>query len=345
MNADQRRSDNPNTTALKIGNLGLLMFALAGSAYGWGARGHTVINRMAVQSLPEDGPVFLKANEEWIAQRARIPDTWRLPTEPFLKIIEDPNHHWYKEEFAFLKPIPRSRYEFVLAVYDEYLKIKDKDPERAKLTNVHWTGTLPYAAVETYERLKSGMRIYREQKTAGQNTAYTELDLAFYMGWLGHYIGDGAQPLHDSINSDGWKLAANPKGYTTSPSIHGRFETAYVDLLAVTVDDMRPMIRPAQMIADPFEAVLGHLDRSATHMEEVFQLDKEGAFKDSTNSAAKKLVLTQLAAASQLLRDLVYTAWIQSAKPQPQRSRATEPTSPSNPRYNPATGSAPAAKN
>ena len=328
---------------MKIQNLLLMMLALAGVAYGWGVRGHTVINRLAVQSLPEDGPVFLKANEEWIAQRARIPDTWRQPSEPFLKIIEDPNHHWYKEEFAFLKQIPRSRYEFVLAVYDEYLKIKDKDPERAKLTNVHWTGTLPYAATETYERLKSGMRIYREQKAAGQDTRYTELDLAFYMGWLGHYIGDGAQPLHDSINSDGWKIA-NPKGYTTDPSIHGRFESAYVDLLAVGVDDLHPLVGPAQAIADPFEAVLAHLDRSATHMEEVFQLDKEGAFKDKANPAAKKLVFTQLAAASQLLRDLVYTAWIESGKPVPPRSRSTEPNNPSHPRYNPATGSAPAGK-
>ena len=45
---------------------------------------------------------------------------------------------------------------------------------------------------------------------------------------LGHYIGDGAQPLHDSVNSDGWR-GPNPHGYTTDRTVHGRFESKFVD--------------------------------------------------------------------------------------------------------------------
>ncbi len=37
-----------------------------------------------------------------------------------------------------------------------------------------------------------------------------ETDIAFYMGWLGHYAGDAAMPLHDSIHHDGW-VGKNPK--------------------------------------------------------------------------------------------------------------------------------------
>ena len=36
-------------------------------------------------------------------------------------------------------------------------------------------------------------------------------DIAFYMGWVGHYVADAAQPLHNSIHHDGWS-GANPKG-------------------------------------------------------------------------------------------------------------------------------------
>jgi len=43
-----------------------------------------------------------------------LPDTWRGASEPYSKIFEDPNHGWFKEQFAFLETIPRSRYEFVL---------------------------------------------------------------------------------------------------------------------------------------------------------------------------------------------------------------------------------------
>lgn len=319
-----------------------LALILAGNVYGWGMRGHAVVNRLALQTLPEDGPIFLRVNEEWIVARSRVPDTWRHTTEPFLKIIEDPNHGWFKEQFAFVKPIPRSRYEFVLALYDEHLRIKDKDPQRARLTNVRWTGTLPYAAIENYERLKSGMRIYRAQQSAQQDTHYTELDLVFYLGWLGHYIADGAQPMHDSIHHDGW-VGPNPNGYTRDGSIHVRFESDFVDLLKVDSEDLFGLVGPPQLLPDPFEAILQHLDRAATHLEEVYRLDKQGAFKDKSNEAAKDLVQKQLAAAGQLLRDLAYTAWIESSRPAPIQ-RPADPGSPSHPRYNPATGSAPAAK-
>lgn len=317
------------------------VLVLTEPAHGWGQRGHLVINRLAVQSLPDDGPVFLKAHEEWIAQRAVVPDSWRAPSEPFVKIIEDPNHHWYKESFSFLKVIPRSRYEFVLALHDEFLRTKGAAAPGG-LPNI-FAGTLPYEAVEIYERMKAGMRTYRSQKSAGQDTRLTELDLAFEMGWLGHYIGDGAQPLHTSVNSDIWKLP-NPKGYTTDQGIHGRFETAYVDMLGVTVDDVRSRVGKPQVIPDPFDAVLAHLDRSASHMEQIYQLDLQGAFKDTSNADARNLVLTQLAAGAQMLRDLTYTAWVESVKPALPRAGPADPINPANPRYNPATGSAPAAR-
>jgi hypothetical protein len=325
---------------------------LAGAALGWGGRAHGIINRVAVRMLPEDGPAFLKAYEEWIAQRAGVPDTWRQISEPFLKIEEDPNHGWFREQFSFLKEIPRSRYEFVLAVYDEYLRIKDKDPARARLTNVRWTGTLPYAAMESYERLKSGMRLYRAQKAAGKDTHFIELDLAFYMGWLGHYVGDGAMPLHDSIHSEGWK-GPNPRGYTTSSTIHGRFESAFVELIAAEPGDVGPLVGKPVCLADPFEAILQHLDRSTSLVEEVYRMDQRGAFADKTDEAARKLVYGQLAAAAGLLRDLTYTAWVESAK-EPERppkpigatglQHSGNPESLDNPRYNPATGSAPAPR-
>jgi hypothetical protein len=36
-------------------------------------------------------------------------------------------------------------------------------------------------------------------------------DIAFYMGWVGHYVADAAQPLHNSMHHDGWS-GPNPKG-------------------------------------------------------------------------------------------------------------------------------------
>jgi hypothetical protein len=310
----------------------------------WGVTAHRVINRVAVRALPAEVPAFVTRQIDWIGERSIAPDSWRLASEPFLKIDEDPNHGWFREQFAFMRDIPRSRYEFVLALYDEFLRLKASDPQRAALTNVRWTGTLPYAAVETYERIKVAMRSYRAAVANKQNTQFIEMDTAFYIGWLGHYTGDGAMPLHTSIHHDGWQ-GANPNEYTTDPRVHGRFESQFVDAIALQEGDISARITPAKQLADPFTAILEHLDRSHTRVERVYQLDKAGAYQDKTNADARELVYTCTAEAATLLRDLVYTAWLESAMPMPsQGTGMLQPINPKHPQYNPATGSAPAPK-
>src|SRR4051812_23146891 len=175
------------------------------AAYAWGGTAHAVIDRAALDAIPDDGPVFLRKYEDYIAGSASLPDSWRGNAENFSKIEEDPNHGWFREQFTFVKPIPRSRYEFVIALYKHYQQIKDHDPATAARTNVRWTGTLPYAAIEAYDRIVVCMRQVRAAQAAGRDPSYAEQHCAFDVIRLGHYIGDGAQPLHDSVNSDGWR--------------------------------------------------------------------------------------------------------------------------------------------
>ena len=314
----------------------------------WGPRGHQTSNRAAVESIPADGPLFLKDYEDWIAKTGPIPDSWRGASEPYSKIFEDPNHGWFKEQFSFMTAIPRSRYEFVLRLYDEHLKIREKDPERAALTNVRWTGTLPYAAMENFDRMQSSMRLYRQaladkSEEGKKNAEFLARDIAFYMGWLGHYTADGAMPLHDSVHHDGW-VGANPKGYTSDPRVHGRFESSFVELIQLSEKDLLPLVAKPQILADPFVAILNHLDDAYDRVEEVYQLDKSGALADKASEPAAKLVKRQLAGASTLLRDLTYTAWVNSAKPVSfGGGQNANPVSRTNPAYNGETGSAPPA--
>src|SRR5260370_35939556 len=95
----------------------------------WGFRGHTVANLAAVESIPVDGPIFLKVQKAYIGHLGPVPDTWRSPTDPYLRISEDPNHGWYTESFDFMKEIPRSRTEFTLRVYDAYIRIRKSAPK------------------------------------------------------------------------------------------------------------------------------------------------------------------------------------------------------------------------
>lgn len=316
----------------------LVIAAPSGTA--WGVRAHTWINRVAVRTLPDDGPAFLKAHEDWIAYLSVIPDAWRRPSEPFLKMLEDPNHGWFKEQFSFMTEIPRSRYEFVLKLYDEQRRLAAAGDPAAALTNVRWTGTMAYAAVEGYERMLTGMRTYRALRERKEDTRFAELEIAYAMGWTGHYTADGAQPLHDTVHHDGWQ-GANPRGYTTDPRVHGLFETRFVDLMQLEGGDIQPQVPPARRLADPFTAILAHLDEAGRHTEQVYRLEKAGALADAANVEARALVIQQTARGAALLRDLAYTAWLKSGEP-PVNDPGGNPIVPAHPRYNPATGSAPA---
>ena len=332
----------------------------------WGVRGHTLANLAAVEAIPQNGPAFLKAKKAYIGHLGTIPDTWRSVAEPYLRISEDANHSWYTEGFDFMPEPPRSRTEFILRVHDEYLRVRKSDPERAKLLNIRYTGLQAYSIIEGYERVKAGMRLYRHVSDQGAppfsniSSLYRQIspafhdaaqvrdmlgnDIAFYMGWLGHYVADAAMPLHDSIHHDGW-VGDNPKGYTRDPNIHGRFESEYVDLIAATEADLLKYVpREVRYLEDPWQDTLNHSLEARNFVEDVYRLDLAGAFRDKDNREARELVYKRIAAGATFLRDLAYTAWIESAKPAPQVKPIDQPLNPENPRFNPAAGSAPASE-
>jgi hypothetical protein len=347
-------------TAVALLSISLLTLQ---SLFAWGDRGHTVANLAAVEAIPQDGPVFLKALEAYIGHLGPIPDTWRSPSEPYLRISEDANHGWYTEGFSFIPNPPHSRTEFILRVYDEYQRVKASDPERAKLLNIRYTGLQAYSIIEGYERIKAGMRVYRaagnpERAPTSVPAMYPRIsplfgdpaqlkqmlatDVAFYMGWVGHYVADAAQPLHNSIHHDGWS-GDNPKNYTRDTRIHGRFETQYVNLIEVTSDDVvKYMRKEPRHFDNVWEAVLEHSLEARNSVEDVYRLDLRGAFTKRDDQEARELVYKRLAAGASFLRDLAYSAWLESPKPVPRMDQVNQPQNPANPRYNPAAGSAPA---
>lgn len=309
-------------------------------AFAWGNTAHAAINRAALATLPADGPVFLQGHAEFIGGLASLPDVWRYPSEPFSKIDEDPNHGWFREQFAFMKTKPRSRYEFVIALLNEQRTVKDATSDEALRTNVRWTGTMPYAIMEAYGRLVAGMRWHRRLADEGRDTKFIDQALAYDVVRIGHYIGDGAQPLHASIHSDGWR-GDNPKGYTTDRTIHSRFETQFVDMIALTDAQVVAKVAPlGRQNADLFDAVLAFLEDSAASMERVYQLEQKAAFATPHSTPARDLVYARTGSGAAMLRDVLHRAWVESgtAPDLP----AANPLDPANPAYNAETGSAPA---
>ena len=98
--------------------------------------------------------------------------------------------------------------------------------------------------------------------------------------------------------------------------------------------------------------MLDHYLKASRLTETVYRIDQAGGWTDKQNQQARDLVLQQLAGGAEVMRNLIYTAWIKSVpapapdqRTNPNDARNTaNPLSPAIPLYNPKTGSAPAAK-
>ena len=292
----------------------MLSFCAAPACFGWGSDGHRIINRLAAQALPAGmPPVFTTpAALEEIEYIGPEPDRWRSPAEPELSATQAPDHFIDLEYADVVGSLPRKRYDFI-ELLDKY---RTMHPETAALETPEKVGLQPWQTEEVWERLKAGFRDYREALAAHADTKPEEAAVLFYAGWLGHYVGDGSQPLHVSRDYNGWVEPENPHGYTTEHHIHAQFETAFV-AAAIKPADVRPLLTPVKPIGDEWTDYLAYLRHTGSYMEQTYVLDKQGAFIGNGTPAGKQFAAERLAAGASMLRDLIYAAWTKSADPVP----------------------------
>jgi hypothetical protein len=141
------------------------------------------------------------------------------------------------------------------------------------------------------------------------------MNAVVYAGTLGHYVGDGAMPMHLSIHYNGWDAnTPNPNNYTRKP-IHSRYESAYVNA-AIDITHVRPLVKAPHRIPDVFAGVKDYLAQTVNQVEPTYQMEKAGEF-DPENPKPKgtEWISGQLARASTMLGDLWYTAWVESGEP------------------------------
>jgi hypothetical protein len=281
------------------------ILAVAPLAFSWGNEGHRLVNRLAISSLPPDVPAFLRS-EAAIAEIEYLgpePDRWRSPAEPELNAAQAPEHFIDLEPADVLGPLPRNRLDFEGKVF-----ASGQRPEKI--------GLQPWQTTEVWERLKAALREYRRLVAAGQDTRPVEQAALFYAGWLGHYVGDGSQPLHTTIQYNGW-VGPNPNSYTTEHKIHWQFEGPFVgaNIFAAQVESK---MTPSHAIeGDIFNAYVAYLRQSATQVEKVYQLEKAGGFVGAGSPKSRDFAAARLAAGASMLRDMIFTAWLESAKPVP----------------------------
>ena len=284
----------------------LFVFVIPQQAWGWGSDGHVYVNRVAAEKLPQDVPAFLRNAVAELAYLGPEPDRWREDSDPPLKSAQEPDHYIDLERIAWLDHLPEGRYEFYRKLYEKRAQTKDNPDDYLP----EGVGLQPYIVMEIFGRLKSAFREYRNLLERHQPTEFVEHKIVFYAGWLGHYVADGSQPLHTTIHYNGW-VGANPKGYATRRGIHAEFETAYVSR-NIAATDFANLVHAPEHIADPFGCYMQYLRSSNGLVERVYELDKAGGFRDAGSREAFDFTAQRLAAGSQMLLNLWYTAWLDS---------------------------------
>jgi hypothetical protein len=292
---------SPSRLAVLLGLVCLA--ALPPAAHAWGNEGHRMINHLAASSLPADLPAFLRSeaavNE--IEYLGPEPDRWRSPAEPELVAVQAPEHFIDLEPADALGPLPHRRLDFESKVF-----AAGQRPEKI--------GLQPWQATEVWERLKVALREYRRLSAAHQDTRAVEQAAIFYAGWLGHYVGDASQPLHTTIQYNGW-VGPNPNGYTTAHQIHWQFEGPFVGA-NLHEPEVRAKMTPLKPLdGDIFDNYVAYIRHTATYVEKVYQLEKAGGFVGAGTPESREFTADRLAAGASMLRDMISAAWVESGKP------------------------------
>ena len=281
-----------------------LVLSVAPPAIAWGEEGHRYINRVASEHMPEDMPAFFRNATTRLSFLGFEPDRWRDSRELYKALTEvnGPDHFIDIDKPANFEALPNDRYS-----YADWLRAQGKDPKDI--------GFLPYSILEGYQKIQVLFRMWRDRQHEAERDQI-EQNIIYYAGVVGHYVADGSQPLHTTIHFNGWSTSSNPQLYTREP-LHWRFEGEYVKA-QVKPEDFSGLVKTATKLQDPFADIVKYLLQSYDRVPELYRMDKTARWDaNNRNAESKKFVTERLAAGSQMLANLWYTAWIGSAIQKP----------------------------
>jgi hypothetical protein len=299
----------------------------------WDYEGHRIVNQLALAGLPADFPAFVRAPvaAERIAFLAGEPDRWRNSPDLPLQHENSPNHYLDLEElgWAGLDPAAVSplRYEFALqfaAGRAAHPRIFPAiDPARNADHTREWAGFLPWEITESFARLKAAFSYLRAFEEAGgtpEEIANAQANVISLMGVMGHYVGDGAQPLHVTVHHHGW-VGANPHGYTTDSKIHAWIDGGFIAKAGIRFAGLATQARPAQVLAATpaagerdamFSEVMRYLVEQHGRVEPLYEVEKAGQLKADGSPGSvdgKGFIEEQLLRGGQMLGSIWLTAW------------------------------------
>lgn len=294
--------------------------AMPQNALAWGAKGHTLINRLGAQAFPAEMPAFIRSASavDEIATLGPEEDRLKGSGESW-DADNDPGHYLDAGDDGtvdgvHLDALPASMRDYAAAL-------------AAAHANPWSAGYLPYSIMDGFEQLREDFAYWRVDDYGATHAADASLRARFAtdralrevltvrdLGVWGHFIADGSQPLHVTIHFNGWGNYPNPHNYTQA-HIHSVFESEFVDRYE-TPDLIREQMAASTILSpehflsqDEIATLTGrYLEGTASAVVPLYQIEALHGF-ETGSSQAIAFTATQLARGAAELRDLSDLAW------------------------------------
>jgi hypothetical protein len=314
----------------------LLVVLVAPSLFGvtgaraWDYEGHRLVNQLALASLPTNFPafVFTPAARERIAFLSGEPDRWRNTPDLPLRHFNGPDHYMDFEDLTpmGLKPSNVSPLRYVFTAQLAVAREKNSgafapiDAARDTDQTKALPGFLPWTITEYTGKLKSAFSYLREMEQGGtmEEIVNAQANIIYFMGVMGHFVGDGSQPLHTTRHYNGW-LGDNPNHYTTTNKFHSWIDGGYFNKVGLKPKELFAKVRPARLLTSPevggsstnlFPVVMEYLQESFRQVEPLYRLERDGKLSERqpVSPEGHQFLADRLLVAGQMLGDLWLTA-------------------------------------
>ena len=264
-----------------------LLLALISSLiiYAWGDKGHKIIAAFAMKLIPTELN-FSAEFKSAITAHSVDPDNRKKDDK-----TEGPKHFididFYKE-FADGNVIT-SR-DSLNKLYGEEVVTKE--------------GILPWATEESFDKLVKALKEKNKEK------------VLLYSSDLAHYIADGHQPLHATVNYNGQ--------LTSQKGIHFRYEIEMLDKYLDAVENSFEYHKPFY-VKDVKGFIFDYIVEANDYVEMILSADNYASGKTGGKFdneyyrllwfKTKYVTISEINSAALSLSSLIYTAWVDAGKP------------------------------
>jgi hypothetical protein len=253
---------------------------------GWGDKGHRLITKHALSLLPAEINLGDELKNEIILHS--IDPDYRKKQDP-----SEPIKHYI--DIDFYKEFLDGR---MIHSEDSLIKIYGSK-------EVNKQGTLPWATEETYSKLVEAFKSKSKDK------------IILYAADLAHYVGDGHQPQHVTMNHNGQ--------YSEQEGVHFRYEIDMIDLFLPQIESKLKIIKPVY-VKNISEYIFNYLTESNFYVDIIHSADKN-AYERSGKKYDEEffkylwfrteyITINEFNNGAYDLASLIYSAWIDAGKPE-----------------------------